>query len=153
YQVQTAHNLLFTIDVEIYSTSETYFILTNLDPVESYYWKVKAISDTLYNSDFSATWSFSTSEDTATSVREIEPSEINIYPNPSNGKVFINIPDETSNKVSVKVFNVNGQKVLSEKRIKENTIIIDLTKQVAGLYFISVQTNEGVINRKIILEK
>ncbi|MEA3445629.1 MAG: hypothetical protein U9R19_12985, partial [Bacteroidota bacterium] len=43
YQVQTAHNLLFTIDVEIYSTSETYFILTNLDPVESYYWKVKAI--------------------------------------------------------------------------------------------------------------
>ncbi len=151
YQVQHAHDLSFTNGMEIHSTPETYFILNNLDPLENYYWKVQAISDTLYNSEFSMTWSFSTSEDTAISVHEIEPDKISIFPNPSKGEVWINFPGKNQLSATIKVFNPNGQMVLSFSGINEQRHFIDLKNYASGLYYISIETGGTFFNSKILI--
>ncbi|MCF8373093.1 MAG: T9SS type A sorting domain-containing protein [Bacteroidales bacterium] len=153
YQVQTARDLNFTVDFQMHSTFETYYIMSNLDPLELYFWKVKAISDTLFNSNFSTVWNFSTGVDSSVSVQEINAGEINIYPNPSSGKVWITLPEGTNDPVSVSIFNINGQLILSEIKENEKTILLDMREQLAGLYFITVERNGEVINRKILIQK
>ncbi len=48
---------------------------------------------------------------------------------------------------SVKIFNVNGQLMLDVKSMDSN---IDISTLIPGVYFISLQTNEGTITEKVI---
>lgn len=153
YQVQTAHDLNFTIDLEMHSTFETYYVMNNLDPQELYFWKVKAIGDTLFDSNFSSTWSFSTGNDSILSAQEINIEEINIYPNPTTGKVWVSLPSGVSDQVVLKVYNTNGQIVSTEIKRENNTLLLDLSDQANGLYFITIYSIERVISKKILIQK
>ncbi|HSD13077.1 MAG TPA: T9SS type A sorting domain-containing protein [Flavobacterium sp.] len=75
-----------------------------------------------------------------------------IYPNPSNGKVFINTPD-LININQITVFDLNGRIIRQVKPtgISEQTEL-DLTGIGQGVYLASIESEEGKLNAKIILK-
>ncbi|MEO8762056.1 MAG: T9SS type A sorting domain-containing protein, partial [Bacteroidia bacterium] len=86
--------------------------------------------------------------------------EIKIYPNPSTGNFVIESPSLTfpQGKGTVQVYDVNGRVVLSQviqptpNASKEgNTITIDASALPNGIYNISLISNEGVVNKHLVI--
>jgi len=80
---------------------------------------------------------------------------LNIYPNPSRDIFNITFESEEKQDLEVRVINVVGKVVYTENLeqfIGEYTKQIDLTNNAKGIYFLEVTTNNGVINKKLILQ-
>ena len=76
---------------------------------------------------------------------------VNIYPNPSGGSFYFEIPKETG-KEEIFIYNVVGKKIHTT-RIYERRTIIDLGDQPKGVYYYTVKNNGGIISSgKLILE-
>ncbi len=74
-------------------------------------------------------------------------SELNIYPNPNNGNFVIEPSNGT--KQTMQVYDVNGKVVLT-KTINGKTSI-DASGLSEGVYNISLQSNEGVVNKRLVI--
>jgi len=74
--------------------------------------------------------------------------KISIYPNPSNGKLFISSSELIK---SIKVTNIIGKEIYSNNNFNNNSI--DLINLNNGVYFIKLSTEKGTITKKIILTK
>jgi hypothetical protein len=72
---------------------------------------------------------------------------VQLYPNPTSGlvNVFQNTPDANQ----IEVYNSIGSLVYSADLI-EHTVVIDLTDNSAGIYFLKIKTQEGILTKKII---
>jgi hypothetical protein len=73
-------------------------------------------------------------------------SDVTIYPNPSQSKFKVNIPNDT--KILI-ISNSLGQ--LIEKRIVSNQTVLSFDIKGNGIYFIQVITDNVSITRKIII--
>lgn len=90
-------------------------------------------------------------------------NKIGIFPNPSEG--IIEIRSEGQELSELKVYNVSGEivykKALSDLRNIGNgnslpinySTTMDLSEQNAGIYFLQIQTKQGMISKKIIISK
>jgi hypothetical protein len=76
---------------------------------------------------------------------------ISIFPNPSNGLINIAFAESTKDN-KIEVLNSLGQLVFTKDISKQSTTIIDLTNHTKGIYFIKVQSGNGVIVRKVVIE-
>ena len=65
-----------------------------------------------------------------------------VYPNPTNGKVMIDL-GTTYSALDIKVYNSNGQVVLVDKFNKSEMIEIDIHGKSDGFYFIKITTLEN----------
>ena len=78
---------------------------------------------------------------------------IDIFPNPTNQIIFIKFNEQYNG--SLILHNILGE-IITEKIInnvsKNEIISIDLSEYSKGLYFISINIEEGIINQKIIFE-
>jgi uncharacterized repeat protein (TIGR03803 family) len=88
----------------------------------------------------------------STSIPEInENSQVQVFPNPTKGKLQLRFKKVPESETWITVFNFSGKTVLKTKvyNKEEN---IDISGNKSGLYFIKV--NQGVSNKtfKIILE-
>ena len=55
----------------------------------------------------------------------------------------------------VRILNIIGEELVSKKLeqfIGEYTKQIDLTNNTKGIYFLEIETNDGIINKKLILQ-
>jgi hypothetical protein len=78
-----------------------------------------------------------------------------ISPNPSNGLMTVEIKAELDNKARLLVWDILGQQILMEKEINssQKEFPIDLSYLNNGVYFIQLKTNNGDINKKIIINR
>ena len=74
-------------------------------------------------------------------------NQMNIYPNPNNGSFVIEPSSAT--KQTMQVYDVNGKLVLSQTINGKTTI--DASNLNEGVYNISLQSNEGVVNKKLVI--
>ncbi len=81
-------------------------------------------------------------------VQEELSSKINIYPNPTDGIININIPE---NKATVKINNIIGKEVKS-LRLTSNENTVDLSSLTPGMYFMEVQLSNRKITSKITVK-
>lgn len=92
-------------------------------------------------------------DDIIESVNTPDEIALSIYPNPSNGKVFLNIASTTIQAVQLNVLDVNGRVLLS--RALDNPtgdIELDLSAFATGVYMIQLQTAESTTIRKVVLQ-
>jgi len=55
---------------------------------------------------------------------------------------------------TIEVLNELGQIVkVIEHAEKSNTVLVDLKEQATGIYFFSIKTSKGTLNKKIIKNK
>jgi hypothetical protein len=79
---------------------------------------------------------------------------LDVYPNPSRDIFNIRFVSEKIQDLSIRVVNIMGELVYEEKAnqfIGEYTKKIDLVDSSKGIYFIEIVTNNGIVNKKIIL--
>jgi polyhydroxybutyrate depolymerase len=77
---------------------------------------------------------------------------INIYPNPANDKVFIDLPSSTYNTYAqVTLLNIAGQ-TLQTQTLQATTTPLDITNLPAGFYFLQIKTAQGMIVKKLVKE-
>ena len=82
-------------------------------------------------------------------------SNLDIYPNTSRDLFNISFTSEDVQNLRVRILNLIGEELINEdlqQFIGEYTKQIDLTKTAKGIYFLEIETNDGVINKKLILQ-
>lgn len=81
----------------------------------------------------------SSTQDLTASQQELEAANWTVYPNPSNGKVNINVDSEVAFD-NIRITNALGQEVLS---IANSELLNSVELKESGVYFVSL-VNDGV---------
>ncbi len=81
-------------------------------------------------------------------IIELEEN-ISVYPNPTNGLVFLN----SENIESTKVYTLNGQALSLESIKAVNGSVIDLGNIADGLYILEITMVNGKVNRSHIVKE
>ncbi len=90
------------------------------------------------------------------SVEDLTFAEkVELYPNPSDGLVYLNVNTNNSSNVLVDVYSVTGVKMFSNKynvSKGENIINLDLSNLPLGMYIVKIQQNGNVQSSKVIIK-
>jgi type IX secretion system substrate protein/PKD domain-containing protein len=135
-----------------YSVAGTYSIcvtITDANGCSSTYCHNDAVSRLANNSPLS-TMVYVNVKNSAAGIEQFANinEQVNIYPNPNNGS-FVIEPQNTLYNVHCTVYDVNGKAVLTQT-INAKTSI-DASSLNEGIYNISLQSTEGVINKRLVI--
>lgn len=83
-------------------------------------------------------------------IAETEKANINVYPNPTKGTLNISDPDNIIQ--NIQVYDSNG-KLLYNKSSKQIHEPIDMSSYQQSLYFIKMQTVNGLVTKKVSVVK
>lgn len=86
-----------------------------------------------------------------TSVDKVENLEVEVYPNPTNGKVNLVLSENLSKEATVLVLNQMGQVLLEDNFTGKESF--DLSGMPNGLYFVRLQDANKTATVKVILSK
>ena len=94
--------------------------------------------------------------DSAVSVYELKNNknnEIEIFPNPSTDKVFVNFKGKDITTGNLELVNLSGQKVYSQM-VNQNQVEIDVKHLQKGIYFVVFRNtkNEKVSYSKLVVQ-
>jgi hypothetical protein len=90
-----------------------------------------------------------------TGINQIQIDDINIYPNPSLDIFNIEFSSLITQNLQVKIINSIGEVVFIdnlENYIGEYKKQINLKEYSKAIYLLKIQTNDGIINKKLILQ-
>ena len=137
------------MSVEMYSNgneSDIYILDDETIPQPSYLSMIYIPGDQVYSNGTAAAIRLILGE--SVGVKEDVISGLNIYPNPSNG--IVNIELDENGEFAIEVTDILG-KVISTETIKSNTIL-NLHNLDKGVYFVTVSNNEIMKTTKVIVE-
>jgi subtilisin family serine protease len=88
----------------------------------------------------------------STGVEDMLSENIQVYPNPTDGDVYISLPEDLNSELTITVINAVGATI---KKVKVNSyiinsVLINIDEQPAGLYFIQIADTEVIKSEKII---
>ncbi|RZK11859.1 MAG: T9SS type A sorting domain-containing protein [Flavobacterium sp.] len=73
---------------------------------------------------------------------------INVYPNPSNGLVHINIQNTLENLSTIKLYDVLGKMIISSKSLTSKQSTLDVSALSKGIYMIEITTENNLKQMK-----
>lgn len=76
-------------------------------------------------------------------------NDYKVYPNPSNGNVYIDAPSSIFEQ-SYKIYDVSGKAILTGK-LSEGNNFIDLRNNLNGLYYIQIKNGTNLYQQKIVI--
>ena len=82
-------------------------------------------------------------------------TNLDIYPNPSRDLFSISFTSEYVQDLKVRILNVIGEELMADdlqQFVGEYTKQINLKANAKGIYFLEIETNDGVVNKKLILQ-
>ncbi len=79
----------------------------------------------------------------------IEETNVSIFPNPTNGVLAINTD---ANNFNYTVINLVG-KTVAQNTVNGNQTTVDLSNNAKGVYFVTINTENGSTTQKVILTK
>ena len=83
---------------------------------------------------------------------KIQP--VQLFPNPSTGRVTVKIPELPNGSVQVQVINAQGQQVrVQQGEIVDAELELDLRAQPAGMYWFLVSTEKSRYIGKVVLQR
>ena len=86
-------------------------------------------------------------------VKEVKELEgVRVFPNPTAGELRIEVAGQARNDVvNVEVFDVYGRKLSHiSNLISQISNLIDISEFPAGIYFVRITTEKGIITKKVI---
>jgi len=86
------------------------------------------------------------------STNDILEDEINLYPNPSFGNIWVESESPQNQIENLKIYDVIGREVFRKKNINQSKIRLSLDQFVKGQYFMQLIVNEEVINKNFIIK-
>ena len=91
----------------------------------------------------------------STSIEDLNIDKLNIYPNPSRDIFNIEFTSLVRQELEVRVINSIGEVVYIDNinnHIGKYINSISLEESSKGIYFLEIQTNDGIVNKKLILQ-
>jgi hypothetical protein len=90
-----------------------------------------------------------------TDVPEISPTELEIYPNPTDGqfRLFNVNPSDEATEIVVRIFDLSGSEVYSTTFLAnagENELSIDATHLASGIYIVHTAMGDKTFLNKIV---
>jgi len=82
-------------------------------------------------------------------------NNLDVYPNPSRDLFNVSFTSEDVQDLEVRVLNIVGEVVFTESLeqfVGEYSKQVDLAAYTKGVYFLEITTNNGVVNKKLILQ-
>ena len=79
-------------------------------------------------------------------VPELDEEMATVYPNPTCGTIKI----EAENILAVSIYNLLGEK-LFEISASGNSFEYDFSRHDAGLYFVGIQTDKGMVTKRVMV--
>jgi uncharacterized repeat protein (TIGR03803 family) len=90
--------------------------------------------------------------DTTTGMSIISANtQLQISPNPSTGQFIVQLPSNQSS-YPTEVYNMLGQKI-EQLTLSNAQNTLNLSNQAAGMYFVYVQTDNGPVTGKVMVER
>jgi len=91
------------------------------------------------------------------SINKKIQQKITLHPNPTTGELTIELgqaqlPNEELTIMGVEIFDIYGRKQKAEWRKQNEEIVIDILHLPAGVYFVKIETRQGIFTEKIIKE-
>lgn len=88
-------------------------------------------------------------------ISSFSGSNINLYPNPSQHEIHIEMKEADSGKYSFQIFNIKGQRVFNEVKEYNSSVInaINIESLPSGNYFIRLSNGIGSFTKSFIKEK
>lgn len=98
-----------------------------------------------------------TGTDGSTGIIDLIADQILIYPNPALSFIHLEMPDFIIGDIKIDLINQQGSVVKTEMMKKSNLSVqrqtrIDVESINPGLYYLRIITNDGIVQKKIILE-
>ena len=75
-----------------------------------------------------------------------------IYPNPTNDKIFIDLKNQSNKPYSIRIYDVKGS-LIFDKKESFNNEVINLNKLKSGIYFITLKSEQKKVTKKLIIQK
>ncbi|MBN1184727.1 MAG: family 43 glycosylhydrolase [Bacteroidales bacterium] len=88
------------------------------------------------------------SAENTTGVIEKDVDAIGLYPNPVVDRLYINLPEEYQENISVAIFNSAGTRLVSQDNVSAVDYIMDVGELKAGIYFIMISNGKESITEK-----
>ena len=88
--------------------------------------------------------------DSIAGVEKMEKGELSLSPNPATNEFTIKNAGLRMN--AIHIYNVLGEEVLKLERIANSEKVIDVSEWKAGLYFVEVETEKGIVRRRLVKE-
>ncbi len=88
----------------------------------------------------------------ATGIDDIISDDIQVYPNPTAGDVYISLPEDMKEELTITVVNMVGA-IISEVKVNgtaNNSFWVDMNNLPNGMYFIQIANDEVIKSEKII---
>ncbi|HRH11141.1 MAG TPA: T9SS type A sorting domain-containing protein [Bacteroidia bacterium] len=141
-------------------SGESYFVIVDipgLDTNGTYHKVVMNGSDQYFNLDFVVdSAKIHPAVFVGLNENKIERKNFMIYPNPSNGKIYIECELETPSELSIDLYDLLGKNVATIyptalEESKQLTILTDQSKLSSGIYFLKMKVNNEITTVKIII--
>src|SRR5690606_16454990 len=76
------------------------------------------------------------------SVRGFDENSFAVYPNPAKNEIFLSL-ENNSGKINVKILNVEGKVLSTQNKEAETQTSIDVSNLKTGIYFLSIEGENG----------
>jgi hypothetical protein len=78
---------------------------------------------------------------------------LNIYPNPTNRKLYIDIESNQSKILDVVLMDLNGKKLMEQNwnTGNESSLVLDLEGLQEAIYLVQIKSDTGIFTRRIIV--
>jgi hypothetical protein len=86
--------------------------------------------------------------DACIGIKEYGIDNISIYPNPSNNKLYFH--NSNGSEIKCSLYNPEGKEFSLQKNDNNE---FDVSSVPEGLYFLQAHTEEGILNKKIIIRR
>ena len=139
----------------ILATYNTFSVPYSLEFNKEIFWKVRAWVDA-DSSQWTDVWSFTTVQGSGIETLDAYLTDINVFPNPSSGKIFLTTECIENSTIQLVVMDLLGQ-IIVEKEIlfaegfNSKEILLDNISN--GIYILKLRKDEGSISKKIIIDK
>ena len=138
----TGYNVFVNGDLTLENTSATSYTVENAEG----YCSVEVVA--LYENDKESVGVIATQ---GLSVTDDKEMNITIYPNPA--KDYVKVSTDNGQQTTVRIYNVMGMLVgMRLATSATNEIEINVSDYNPGIYFFNIQTENGSVTKKIIVE-
>lgn len=112
----------------------------------------KTITLTITQNGCTLVINYSVTVGTTAISNSLTANNVSIYPNPSNGKLFVEMGIKPGEKVYLEITDLSGKVIYNQNIISDKQVELDLTQIPTGLYLLKLRYQESQLTQKLVIE-
>ena len=83
-------------------------------------------------------------------------NEINIYPNPAENQLFVELKNEKNEPIDMRLYNVLGEMIyekMAKNNLQNDVFTLDISQIPSGTYFLQIGKDASFVTKKMIISQ